>query len=160
MPQGYENSSAIFQRGMSIILESIIGVDSLTYIDDILVFGESKETHKKNLEIVKERLNLYDLKINKSKSIFEHLRVDFLRYSISENKIEPLTRRSESITNYIKPNTKKQFMRFLGYLNYDRLFIPNLSAKLNPLYKLLKTKCVKLVWSEDTEIIFKDIKEI
>ncbi|KAG0441484.1 Transposon Ty3-G Gag-Pol polyprotein [Dictyocoela muelleri] len=125
---------------MSIILEDLIGVNCLIYIDYILVFGETKENHSLNLKIVKDRLSSFNLKINLSKSVFEKECVEFLGYKISENKIEPLNKRSESIINYVKPKTKKQLMRFFGVLNYDRSFITNLSTKLKPLYDLLKQK--------------------
>ena len=38
MPQGFKNSPAIFQRGMHIILQDMIGSCCFCYLDDILVF--------------------------------------------------------------------------------------------------------------------------
>ncbi|KAG0437833.1 Retrovirus-related Pol polyprotein from transposon opus [Dictyocoela muelleri] len=57
MPQGYKNSPAIFQRGMSIILDGFIDKICLLYIDDILIFSKNKEDNDLNLKIVKERLD-------------------------------------------------------------------------------------------------------
>ncbi|KAG0437707.1 Retrovirus-related Pol polyprotein from transposon 17.6 [Dictyocoela muelleri] len=160
MPQGYKNSPAIFQRGMGLILDGMIGKSCLSYIDDILVFGRDIEEHDKNLNLVKEHLSRYNLIINEEKSIYRVKEVEFLGYKISENKIAPLTKRSEDITNYSRPNTKKQLMRFLGLLNYDRLFIKNLSEKSKPLYELLKNDGNKLKWSKISEDLFQEIKKV
>ncbi|KAG0440169.1 Retrovirus-related Pol polyprotein from transposon 17.6 [Dictyocoela muelleri] len=110
MPQGFKNSPALFQRGMSIILDNLIDKICLVYIDDILVFSNNEDDHKEHIKIINSRLNEYNLKINNDKS--KYFKDSFLGYKISENKIEPVTRRSEAIINYPKPNTKKQLMRF------------------------------------------------
>jgi hypothetical protein len=67
MPQGFKNSPAVFQRAMNMILGDIIGNGCVVYIDDILVYGESKEAHDVNLKKVQERLVKYNLKENKEK---------------------------------------------------------------------------------------------
>ncbi|KAG0438725.1 Retrovirus-related Pol polyprotein from transposon opus [Dictyocoela muelleri] len=148
MPRGYKNSPAVFQRGMGLILEGMIGVNCLSYIDDILVFGDDILEHDKNLNLVKERLKKYNLIINEEKSIYSLKEVEFLGYKISKNRMAPLTKRSEGIINYNRPNTKKQLMRFLGLLNYYRLFIKNMSARIKPLYELLKNGGNKLKWTK------------
>ena len=50
MPQGYKNSPAIFQRGMTMILEGLLDVACVVYLDDILIFGENQSEHDKNLD--------------------------------------------------------------------------------------------------------------
>ncbi|KAG0422744.1 Retrovirus-related Pol polyprotein from transposon 17.6, partial [Dictyocoela muelleri] len=87
-------------------------------------------------------------------------KIEFLGYKISENKVEPITKRSESIMNYKKPSTKKQMMRFLGLINYDRSFIPNLSGKVKQFYEILDKNKTKLVWNEELNKNFDEIKNI
>ena len=52
MPQGYINSPAIFQRGMNMILEGLVGLTCFVYLDDILIFGKDKCEHDKDLKEV------------------------------------------------------------------------------------------------------------
>ncbi|KAG0440541.1 Retrovirus-related Pol polyprotein from transposon opus [Dictyocoela muelleri] len=78
MPQGYKNSPAIFQRGMGMILEGMIGKICLSYIDDILVFGKDVSEHDDNLKIIKDRLKKYNLVINEEKSVYKTDEVEFL----------------------------------------------------------------------------------
>ncbi|KAG0441708.1 Transposon Ty3-I Gag-Pol polyprotein [Dictyocoela muelleri] len=138
MPQEYPNIPAIFENGMCMILDSLIGKACFVYMDDIFLFGKNKYECSKNLKLVENRLNEYYLIVNIEKSVYEKEQVEFLGYKIGKNKIFPITKRAEGIINYLKPQTKKQIMRFLGLMNYDRLFIPKISTLSNPLYKLLK----------------------
>ena len=174
MPQGYKNSPAIFQRGMQLILKDLIPSKCIAYIDDILVFGKDKAEHKNNFESVMGRLKDHGMKVNEEKLIYCNSSVNFLGYSISHNKISPLKTRSSGITNFPVPSTHKQMRRFLGLLNYDRLFIKNLSSKIAPLYSVLEKgkrnlnleksiievfNSVKQLWVDDLELRMPDDNE-
>lgn len=50
MLQGYKNSPATFQKGMTMMLNGLIGVSCFVYLDDIIVFGRDKAEHNRNLE--------------------------------------------------------------------------------------------------------------
>lgn len=150
MPQGYKNSSAIFQHAMELILTGLVGEKCLVYVDDILVFGRDMKEHDDNLKAVEERLKEYNLKQNFAKRITRSEKVKFLGYEITYNSLKPCLDRAQGIKNYGMPKTKKKLQRFLGLINYDRNFIKNLSEKLKPLYTLLK-KDNKFVWTAEAE---------
>ncbi|KAF7698520.1 Retrovirus-related Pol polyprotein from transposon opus [Cucumispora dikerogammari] len=98
MSQGFKNSPALFQRGMYMILEGLVGKGCFVYIDDILVFGRNEEEHDKNLKEIKSRLCRCGLAVNKMKSIINAKQVDFLGYSISKNCVFPTLNKSEAIS--------------------------------------------------------------
>lgn len=158
MPQGFKNSPSIFQRAMSIIFQDLIGTSCLVYIDDILIFGETREIHDKNLKLVLGRMAKYDLKENTDKRKFCLVKIEFLGYEISYNKIKPLVKRAQGIVDYNVPKTKKQLQRFIGMMNYDRNFIKGITEIAKPLYELLN-KDVKFVWNEVHEAAFIKIKQ-
>ncbi|MGL5706922.1 MAG: reverse transcriptase domain-containing protein [Aeromonas sp.] len=157
MPQGYKNSPAIFQRLMNIILKGKIGRECIVYIDDILVFGRSKEEHDTRLEEILQILRMYGLNENREKRIDCVNNISFLGYNIEYNKIEPCFERTQGIIDYIVPNSKKSLQRFLGLLNYDRMFIPNITEKAKTLYSLLK-KDEPFKWNEEHDKAFNDLK--
>ncbi|KAF7685061.1 Retrovirus-related Pol polyprotein from transposon 17.6 [Cucumispora dikerogammari] len=140
MLQRFKNSPAVFQRGMYMVLEGLIGKTCFVYIDDILVFGRESEEHNKNLSEVKKRLATYGLKINDKKSVINREKVDFLGYSISENNVSPTLNKSEAITRYKTLTNKREVRRFLNMANYDRSFIPKLSELAKPLYNIIVAK--------------------
>ncbi|KAG0438461.1 Retrovirus-related Pol polyprotein from transposon opus [Dictyocoela muelleri] len=100
MPQGFKNSPAIFQRGMNIILKGLIGKICLNYIDDILIFSENIDEHKRNLDIIKARLCKYNLQINEVKSKYNQSEIEFLGYKIGNDSIVPLLKRYDGILKY------------------------------------------------------------
>lgn len=158
MPQGFKNSPAIFQRGMNIILEDLLEEKCLSYIDDILIFGKTKEEHNANFKEIQKRLLKYGLTENIEKRVYCQNRLTFLGYEISKNRIRPTNTRKEGIINYRSPKTKRELQRFLGLINYDRLFIKNITEKIKPLYKLLE-KEIKFKWTEVEEETFQNIKK-
>jgi hypothetical protein len=158
MPQGFKNSPAIFQRVMNIILEGLIGKCCISYMDDILIFGENEESHDKNFSDVQRRLCMYGLIENFDKRVFRKECVKFLGYELSFNAIKPSNQRKEAIVKFPSPRNKRELQRFLGLLNYDRVFIQNLFGKFEPLYKLLR-KETKWNWAEKEEICFQNIKK-
>lgn len=157
MPQGYKNSPAIFQRAMNIIFQDLVGTCCLVYIDDILVFGKTKEEHTKNLKLVTERMQMYGLEENKDKRKECVESVEFLGYEIKLNTLKPLVKRAQGIMDFISPKNRKELQRFLGMLNYDRQFIAGITEMAKPLYELLN-KEKKYLWDDNCEKAFLKIK--
>lgn len=62
--------------------------------------------------------------LKRGKSIYTVKEVEFL-WKKFQKQNGAITKPSQEILNYNKPN-KKQLMRFLVLLNYDRLFVKNL----------------------------------
>ena len=58
----------------------------------------------------------------------------------------------------LAPRTKKEVRGFLGRLNYISIFISNLTATCEPIFKLLKKDQV-VEWNDDCQDAFDRIKE-
>lgn len=71
--------------------------------------------------------------------------------------MKPIVERQQGICDYKPPNTKKELQRFLGMINYDRMFIKNITEKISPLYKLLE-KDTKFCWDNNHQEAFEQIK--
>lgn len=117
MPQGFKNSPAIFQRGMTLVLKDLIGDICFVYLDDIIIFGRNIREHEKHYEMMLERLEQYDLRINPNKSIYCKEKILFLVYEIEKNKITPSTKRAQGIVDFTTPKTEKNLHSFLGTVN-------------------------------------------
>ncbi|GKT25074.1 hypothetical protein ADUPG1_012925 [Aduncisulcus paluster] len=59
-PMGLSISPSTFQRGITKVLEGGIGSKCYVFIDDIVVFGKSKEEFRRNLNWVCEKLSEYE----------------------------------------------------------------------------------------------------
>lgn len=156
MPQGFENSPAIFQRGMYVVLQGLVGKHCLSYIDDILIYGKTIEEHDRNVIIVKKRLRKYGLIIDEDKCMVAQENVVFLGYNISKNQIKPTLNRSQAITSFPQPKSFKDVRRFIGMTNYDRKFIKDFSQLAKRLYELLEEKSFK--WKQEHQESFDKIR--
>lgn len=67
IPMGFKNSVAIFQRIMNYELREFIGKGCYVYMDDIIVYGRTKEEHNERLREILECLRKKRLKINVEK---------------------------------------------------------------------------------------------
>jgi hypothetical protein len=123
-----------------------------------LIYGCTKEEHDINLEIVVSRIKEYGLEENVSKMIESKEEVSFLGYEIGFNKIRPKVDRAQGILDYPVPIKRKQLQKFLGMINYNRMFIDQVTELLKPLYGLL-AKDVRFVWTEQHNKCFDNIKE-
>ncbi|KAG6483461.1 hypothetical protein ZIOFF_060108 [Zingiber officinale] len=122
MPFGLKNAPAIFQRKMDNCFrgtEEFIAI----YIDDILVFSDTYEAHKRHLKAF----------------------ITICYSRILSKKI--LETKSESLTEI------RALRRWLGILNYARAYIPNLGKTLGPLYSKTSVKGERRMNTQDWKII-------
>ncbi|XP_052743759.1 uncharacterized protein LOC112047118 isoform X1 [Bicyclus anynana] len=147
---GLRNAAQDFQR---LVHNTLKNLDfAFAYLDDIIISSDSKETHLKHLELVLERLNNCGLTINTGKCEFGKSELNFLGYHISTNGIKPSQDKSETISNYPRPNTIEELRRFLGMLNFYRLSIPKAAEMQAPLNAYLhnskKRDKTLITWTE------------
>ena len=159
MPFGLRNAGSTFQRYIDnlFINENCVFI----YVDDILVFSENEEQHKKDLTRVLKILEENDLRISLPKCKFFCSELDFLSFTINKDGMRPSTAKLECIKNFPEPNDSKTLRSFLGLLNYYRHLLPDFANKVFPLTELAKfnpnTKVLKL--SEEERSAFNDMKE-
>ena len=97
LPFGLKNAPAIFQRAIDDVLKPFIGRICYVYIDDIIVFGNSEESHLKNVETVFATLLEANFKVNLEKTHFMKTEVEFLGYVITPERIKADIKKVETI---------------------------------------------------------------
>ena len=117
------------------------------YIDDIIITGEDEESHLKNLEEVLKRLTTHRVKAQQGKCSFFGECIQYLGHIISREGIMPLPDRLQAILKAPLPKCAQELRSFLGFINYYRRFVPNLSSILAPLNDLLRVGA-KWQWSD------------
>ena len=151
---GLASAPAAFQRLMSRILEGLDGV--LIYLDDVLVFGETRAEHDRRLSSVMLRLQKAGLTLN-SKCEIGVREVEFVGFVISGKGIRPCQSNIDAIKNLAEPSTTTQIKSLLGTTGFYLKCVKDFSDVVEPIRRLLKSGA-KFVWNEEQQAAFLEIK--
>lgn len=152
---GVNCAPEIFQREMERILKGCKGC--INYIDDILIFGTTKEQLKKREEKVLKRLEENNLTLNRSKCKFVVEEVEFLGSIIDQNGIRPSPDKVEAIKNFRKPKDVTELRSFIGLVTYISPSIKNFADIMEPLNRMMKSSSL-CEWDDEQDKAFSNIK--
>lgn len=160
MTFGLRNAAQTFQRLINSIFR---GLDfTFPYLDDLLIASKDFKEHLVHLKIVFQRLEDAGLIINLSKCVFAKEQISFVGFDITSTGISPAKSRIEVINNFPIPSTTKGIQRFLGMINFYRIFLPQAALDQAKLYDFLKGKKkkenVKIVWTDEAIEAFERCK--
>lgn len=169
MPFGLCNSGSTFQRLMESVLCGLTMKTCLVYIDDIVVFAETKEELYRRLQEVFNRLVSANLTLKPKKCSFFQDHVDFLGFSVSSEGVKCSERHIESVKTWPIPKDSAEVHSFLGFSGFYRKFVPGYSQIAYPLLKMIKniskrkhTKPVTIPfeWGPEQQHAFDSLKEL
>ena len=157
IPFGIKNSPGEFQRAMDNLFGDMYYEGLLCYIDDIVVYSNDWETHKRLVEEVLRRCSEGGLFLKVTKSNIGEDEVLLLGHRVSYEGIRPDKRKVEALYSAAAPTNKAELMSFLGTAGYLRRFIPNFSELSKPLTDLCKKKA-EWTWSKEQRVAFNRLR--
>lgn len=171
MPFGLCNAPATFQRLMQRCLGDQCYQTVLCYLDDVIVFSETFESHIERLDMVLQRLRKIGLKLKPSKCHFLPNEVTYLGHRGSADGISTDSAKIVAVQRWPLPNTVKQLRSFLGFVSYYRKYVQGFSKIAGPLHDLVT--CVnkeikehgrmkgsfKDRWNRECDEAFQSLKE-
>ena len=83
----------------------------------------------------------------------------YLGHVVGQGQVKPVDAKVKVISDFPRPETRKQLMRFLGMAGYYRKFCQNFSTVAEPLTQLLSKKA-KFLWNDKCEQAFEELKAI
>ena len=114
MPFGLCNAPATFQRLMNHILRDVSGKKALVYLDDVIIFSDSLESHIEDIKEIFTLIKNAGLKLKLNKCQFMKDTVNYLGHVISTNGIGPDATKIDKIANYKIPTSVDEVRSFLG----------------------------------------------
>ena len=150
LAQGLSRALSAFSSLMREYLDKVIKADQCAqYVDDIGIAANSATQLINNLRATFECIRTAGLKLMMHKCHFGAKEIDFLGRTITPEGVRPQRPRVQNFLGKTKfPKSKKALQRYLGFLNYYRNYIPRLSEKLTPFFKLLKNEAKVMVTPE------------
>ena len=157
LPFGISSAPEVFHRAIAEMLEDLEGC--VNYIDDILVWGSTKEEHDRRLREVLKRIQQWGLKLAKKKCKEAVTELKYLGVILTQEGIKPDNGKIEAVLKMPEPVDKESVRRFLGMVNHFSKFLPDLASMTAPLRELLNKK-VEWHWETPHQESFDKIKKI
>lgn len=157
MPFGLCNAPASFQHYINHTLFDLLDKYCTAYLDDVLIYSESRKDHRKHVREVVQRLQDAGLQIDINKCEFETKRTKYLGLIIMSGGIEMDSEKVKTIVDWKPPLGLRDLQRFLGFANFYRRFIRNFSSICRPLNDLLK-KGIQWKWEPEHQTAFDQLK--
>uniref|UniRef100_A0A3B3HCI3 Gypsy retrotransposon integrase-like protein 1 n=1 Tax=Oryzias latipes TaxID=8090 RepID=A0A3B3HCI3_ORYLA len=159
MPFGLTNAPAVFQALVNDILRDFLNRFVFVYLDDILIYSPSLESHCQHVRLVLHRLLENKLFVKAEKCEFHVPRVSFLGFIIEKGSMNMDPTKVAAIKDLPRPTSRKDLQRFLGFANFYRRFVRNYSCIANPLTSLTSSK-TSFRWNQEAEDAFNHLKDL
>ncbi|KAL0186198.1 hypothetical protein M9458_017868, partial [Cirrhinus mrigala] len=157
MPFGLVNSPSVFQAFVNDIFRDMLNRWVIVYIDDILVFSDTRDQHVQHVRAVIQRLIDNQLHAKFEKCEFHQTATSFLGYVISSEGVA--MDKVNAVLKWPQPSNVRELQRFLGFANFYRRFIRGFSTIAAPLTSMLRGGRQRLTWFPAASEAFKNLKE-
>jgi transposase InsO family protein len=158
LPFGLSNAPATFQRVINSVLGSLRWDITLVYLDDIIVYSPSFDTHVQHLDRVLTALHAANVRLNITKCSIARKQLDYLGFRITEHGIKPTTTNVKKTLDFPTPTSTKAAYSFVQMAQFYRRFIRDFSSIAAPLHRF-KNKNVPFEWSNECQQSFDTLKQ-
>lgn len=140
LAQGLSRSVSSFSSFMRQYLDPCIAADRcFQYVDDVGTASLTADEQVENLQAIFKCIDKSGLRLTMKKCEFGLPKIQFLGNSITSQGLSPNKEKVQTFLDNLKlPKNTRHVKRFIGFLQFFRAFIPSLSIKLFPFYKLLR----------------------
>ena len=127
------------------------------YLDDVIVYAKDLKDHQRKIDLLFERLENANLKLEPDKVQFLRKEVAFLGHVITEDGVKPDPDKIKAVKDFPTPQNVKNIRQALGLFGYYRLFLPDYAVKAKPLTELLK-KDQPFTWGPEQQESFDKLR--
>lgn len=143
MPFGLCNAPSTFQAFINDVLREYLDIFCSAYLDDILIYSNSKDEHIEHVGKVLEQLKKAGLFLDINKCQFHVKEIKYLGLIITVDGLKMDPRKIDTILQWKAPRCTKDVQSFLGFANFYRRFIHGYSRIAAPLTSLTRATTSK-----------------
>jgi hypothetical protein len=158
MPEGLKNAGSTFSRLTKTVLESQVGRNIFTYVDDIVVASRNKEDHLADLAETFANMRDARLRLNPEKCVFGVRQGKILGYLVSHRGIEANRTKIQAIINMTPLQSAKDVQRLTGRLVALNRFISKSAERSLPFLKALHG-AKDFAWGLEQAAAFASLKQ-
>jgi len=134
----FTNVLVTFQRQINSVLGEYLDEFIMAYLNNIIIYLNSKKEHKKYIEWVLQRLYNKEIPIAIKKCEFHIMKTDFVEFIIKLKYISMDLKKIKAIINWQDPENITGLRLFLEFCNYYRRFIIKWLNKIEPFTQIIK----------------------
>ena len=158
MPFGLANAPSLFQNFINDILYKMLDKFCTAYIDNILIYSNSKKEHQTHIWKVLAALQKAGLKADIEKCEFHVTKISYLGLIISTKGITMDPKKVEAVQNWETPTCIRDVQAFIEFANFYQRFIKAFSNVIRPMIAIIK-KNTTFHWTPKCQKFFELLKE-
>ena len=162
LPMGPTNAPAHFHKEMvsTVFWREIHRILEI-YLDDLIVYGKTKEEFMSNLDITFRRLSEHQLTINPDKCKIGVSSVEYLGHTIDEHGLRFTPEKLTKVVQFKTPANQKEMKSFLGLCTYFHEHVPHFSTLASPLHASVWDYSPKrpIKWTPELSSAFETLKQ-
>jgi hypothetical protein len=163
LPMGSTNAPSSFARLMETAFRELDHKGVIVYLDDVLVYSETREGHlrliKKSFEIFKR----YNFRLKPSKCHYFMTHVKFMGHIISDEGIATDPKKREAVKQWPELKSVQQVQQFMGLVNYYRDHVDGMAKIGQPLTDIqanhLRDVDFATLWKSEQKLAFENLKK-
>ena len=132
------NASTTFQKIINKVLRKYLNVFVTVYLNDILIYFNTKKKHEQHIKKVLKKLKKIKLKVKLKKSRFHTQKVKFLRFIIRHNQIRINLKKTRTVTKWSRLKKIKNIQALIRFANFYKNLIKIFFKITHSLNELLK----------------------
>jgi hypothetical protein len=132
---------------MNEVLKEFIGKFVIVYLDDILVYNQSREEHLRHLRLVLDKLQQEKILIHLRKCSFVKTKLVYLGFVVSGEGLRMDHEKLKDIMNWPTPKNVCEVRGFHGLARFYRKFIRNFSGICAPIIETIKGTKQPFKWT-------------
>jgi hypothetical protein len=130
----------------------------IIYLNDIVVYNNSKKKHVRHVRKILQRLREIEIQIDVNKCEFHITEIKFLSMIIERDDIKMNSEKIKAIVEWKTSHHLKNVQVFVKFVNFYKRFIKNFSKIVKSLIKLIR-KNQAFYWSKNCQIAFEQLKK-
>ncbi len=132
------NELSSFQNFINDTLHDFLNVFCIAYMNDILIYSNSKKKHTQHVHQILKQLRVVELQINIEKCKFSVIEIKYLSLIIIIHEIKMNFEKINVIMNWVAFQNIKDVQSFLSFINFYKWFIKKFFKLIDSLTILIR----------------------